>query len=77
MLGAVPKEFVGFCHFDTRGCFAEVFRVGLSAGFIQKNILYSKKNVLRGLHFSTACNQGKFVQVVSGIILDVDRKSVV
>jgi len=67
-----PDEFS-----DHRGYFLESFRQswlakqGLEIDFVQDNVSKSKKNVLRGLHYQIQNPQHKFVQCVSGSILDV------
>lgn len=63
---------------DTRGFFMETFHqeafaaAGITVTFVQDNITYSRKNVLRGLHFQTEPHaQAKLVRCVSGEICDV------
>ena len=63
---------------DQRGYFLENFnrsifyQNGISTKFIQDNFSYSKKNVLRGLHFQkNNTGQAKLVSVLSGEIFDV------
>ena len=63
---------------DTRGYFFEshnevaLANVGLEYNFIQDNQSYSKKNVIRGLHFqSQPYPQSKLVRAIQGDILDV------
>ena len=62
---------------DTRGFFFEkynyksFFKIGIKYNFVQDNLSYSKKNVLRGLHFQKKFPQGKLVKVVKGEIFDV------
>ncbi len=62
---------------DHRGSFTEIFNkkltfnLGIKENFVQDNISYSKKNVLRGLHFQKINPQGKLINVVSGAIFDV------
>jgi dTDP-4-dehydrorhamnose 3,5-epimerase len=62
---------------DERGWFLETFsqsRYGQAAtmlSFVQDNVSYSGKNVLRGLHFQYPHSQGKLVQVLSGEVFDV------
>ncbi len=60
---------------DDRGFFFERqknnFFLDHSPIFIQENHAFSKRDVLRGLHYQTKNPQGKFVSVVSGEILDV------
>ena len=58
--------------FDNRGYFREVFIKKKS----RNNLIFtvvskSKKNVLRGLHIQVKKQQGKYVSVVKGKILDV------
>jgi dTDP-4-dehydrorhamnose 3,5-epimerase len=67
-----PKVFA-----DERGYFLETYHslryrdVGIKASFVQDNLSFSKKNVLRGLHFQISQPQAKLVQVISGEIFDV------
>jgi len=62
---------------DGRGFFSELYKFSafdefLGCNFVQDNISYSKKNVIRGLHFQTEpFEQGKLVGVISGKIFDV------
>ena len=64
---------------DDRGFFYEFFnqkkfnlQTGLDISFVQDNISYSKKGVLRGLHFQVSpMQQGKLVSVISGKVIDV------
>jgi len=62
---------------DERGYFMETHHhqrfqsAGLHRTFVQDNLSFSKKNVLRGLHFQKAKPQAKLVQVISGGIFDV------
>ena len=63
---------------DDRGVFFESFskskfqKLGLPSDFEQDNQSFSKKGVLRGLHFQTGLfAQGKLVRVISGKVLDV------
>lgn len=65
-------------HGDERGWFAEIHNAdryaaaGIPASFVQDNISYSRKGVLRGLHYQTGVHaQGKLVQVLGGEIFDV------
>ncbi len=62
---------------DARGWFLETFsskryeQAGLKLPFVQDNVSFSAKNVLRGLHFQYPHSQGKLVQVLSGEVFDV------
>ena len=63
---------------DERGFFVETFNkkryqeVGIDLEFVQDNLSKSSKGVLRGLHWQTPpFAQGKLVQVISGVVLDV------
>ncbi|MEZ8929129.1 MULTISPECIES: dTDP-4-dehydrorhamnose 3,5-epimerase [unclassified Vibrio] len=64
---------------DERGSFMETWQkdrfaemvTGYPVDFVQDNQSYSKKNVLRGLHYQSQKMQGKLIRVVSGSILDV------
>ncbi|HUR82930.1 MAG TPA: dTDP-4-dehydrorhamnose 3,5-epimerase [Thermoanaerobaculia bacterium] len=63
--------------FDDRGWFLETFHAakfeahGLPSVFLQDNQSFSKKNVLRGLHYQLEQPQGKLVRCTRGRILDV------
>lgn len=67
-----PKIFA-----DERGFFLESYNekvlagVGITKKFVQDNHSYSKRGVLRGLHYQVQKPQGKLVRVVSGEVLDV------
>jgi dTDP-4-dehydrorhamnose 3,5-epimerase len=62
---------------DARGSFFEAWnkeryaRQGLPFTFVQDNVSYSEKGVLRGLHFQNPNPQGKLVHVVQGEVFDV------
>ena len=67
-----PKVFE-----DERGYFLETYHglryrdSGVKTSFVQDNLSFSKKNILRGLHFQITQPQIKLVQVISGEIFDV------
>lgn len=63
---------------DARGYFMESYNekafkeLGLDVRFVQDNLSYSTKGILRGLHFQAPPHdQGKLVSVVRGHVLDV------
>jgi dTDP-4-dehydrorhamnose 3,5-epimerase len=63
---------------DARGYFMETYserafrEMGLDLHFVQDNLSYSRKGILRGLHFQGPPSaQGKLVTVVRGHALDV------
>ena len=62
---------------DDRGWFAEAFNApgfaaaGLPSNFVQDNQSFSRRNVLRGLHYQLGQPQGKLVRVLAGRIFDV------
>jgi dTDP-4-dehydrorhamnose 3,5-epimerase len=62
---------------DDRGFFLESYNektfaeVGIVEKFVQDNHSYSKRGVLRGLHYQVHKPQGKLVRVVSGEVVDV------
>jgi dTDP-4-dehydrorhamnose 3,5-epimerase len=64
-------------HGDDRGWFAEVFHsksfaaAGLPGQFVQENQSFSRRGVLRGLHYQLGQQQGKLVRVLDGHIWDV------
>ena len=70
---------------DLRGKFVENYRLslykdnGIGYNFVQDNVVYSKKNVLRGLHFQNKYPQGKLISVIQGeifdVAVDINRKS--
>jgi len=67
-----PKVFE-----DDRGFFLESYNeqafhaIGIREKFVQDNHSYSKRGVLRGLHYQVEKPQGKLVRVVTGEVLDV------
>lgn len=62
---------------DERGFFKETYHMpryrdlGIPCEFVQDNHSYSKKGVIRGMHFQTDPGQDKLVSVLSGEIYDV------
>jgi dTDP-4-dehydrorhamnose 3,5-epimerase len=64
-------------HADTRGFFVETWQraryreAGLPSDFVQDNLSFSEKGVLRGLHYQHPQAQGKLVSVLDGAIFDV------
>jgi dTDP-4-dehydrorhamnose 3,5-epimerase len=62
---------------DERGFFLETWNstryenVDIRGPFVQDNASFSRKGVLRGLHFQYPQSQGKLVQVLSGQVVDV------
>jgi len=62
---------------DDRGQFLEMHHLrkyaakGLEDMFVQDNMSWSKKGVLRGLHYQSPKGQGKLVSVIVGEIFDV------
>ena len=62
---------------DNRGWFAETWSqsryadAGINKPFVQDNVSFSGKGILRGLHFQNPKAQGKLVQVLSGEVFDV------
>jgi dTDP-4-dehydrorhamnose 3,5-epimerase len=67
-----PKVFA-----DDRGFFLESYNekafreIGIPDKFVQDNHSFSKRGVLRGLHYQVVKPQGKLVRVVSGEVLDI------
>ena len=70
---------------DNRGLFTESYnytrysKLGFNKKFVQDNIVYSKKNVLRGLHFQWDPPMGKLMRVTRGkaflVAVDIRKKS--
>src|SRR4051812_9452154 len=62
---------------DDRGFFFESYNrqrykdAGLAAEFVQDNVSFSRKGVLRGLHLQNPSPQGKLVGVMQGEVFDV------
>ncbi len=62
---------------DERGFFKESFHQlrcqekGLSSCFVQDNHSFSKKHVIRGMHFQSSLGQEKLIWVSQGKIFDV------
>lgn len=62
---------------DDRGYFLETWRstryedAGIAGPFVQDNVAFSRRGILRGLHFQHPKAQGKLVQVLMGEVLDV------
>lgn len=62
---------------DDRGFFLETFHaavfaeLGLPTGFVQDNHSFSRRGVIRGLHYQLEQPQGKIVRCTRGRILDV------
>lgn len=62
---------------DARGFFLETYNenryaaAGLACRFVQDNLSFSRRGILRGLHFQNPRPQGKLVQVLQGEVLDV------
>jgi dTDP-4-dehydrorhamnose 3,5-epimerase len=73
-----PFEIIPKIFEDDRGIFFESFRaenfleLGIEKSFIQDNQSFSKKDVLRGIHFQLKpYEQGKLVKVAYGRAFDV------
>ena len=70
-------ELIPKVYEDSRGYTTETYserdflEAGLSMKFVQDNQSFSKKGVLRGLHFQTHHPQGKLVRAAIGRIFDV------
>ena len=66
-------------HIDDRGFFQETFNkksfekaVGYTVSFVQDNHSFSKRNILRGIHYQLPpFSQGKLVRVISGAVYDI------
>ena len=62
---------------DARGFFMETWHqanyqaAGLPAHFVQDNLSYSARGILRGLHFQHPHAQGKLLSVLQGEVFDV------
>ncbi len=64
-------------HGDARGFFLETWNrrryaeAGLNTDFVQDNVSFSHRGILRGLHFQNPNPQGKLLQVLQGEVFDV------
>ncbi len=62
---------------DARGFFMESWNraryaeAGIDVDFVQDNLSFSRRGVLRGLHFQNPHAQGKLVYVLQGAVYDV------
>lgn len=62
---------------DARGFFLESWNerryaeVGIGERFVQDNFSFSRRGILRGLHFQNPTAQGKLVSVMQGEVFDV------
>jgi len=62
---------------DGRGFFVETFharryaQAGITGPFVQDNLSFSQRGVLRGLHLQHPHDQGKLVYVLQGEVFDV------
>ena len=62
---------------DSRGLFFETYRedvfknLGIPERFVQDNHSFSRKGVLRGLHYQLGRPQAKLVRVLQGDVYDV------
>ncbi len=62
---------------DSRGYFLETWnqaryvKAGFPPVFVQDNLSYSRRGVLRGLHYQNPQTQGKLVYVLKGEVYDV------
>jgi len=72
LLVVEPKVFG-----DARGFFLETWNrrrygeAGVDADFVQDNVSFSRRGILRGLHFQNPKPQGKLLQVLQGEVFDV------
>lgn len=62
---------------DSRGWFLETWneeqykQIGITGPFVQDNISYSSRGVVRGLHYQKPYSQGKLIFVIQGSVWDV------
>lgn len=74
--GVILIEYTVFP--DQRGLFAELYKrtdflsSGIPYDYVQVNLSFSRKNVVRGLHYQLKpAEQGKLVYVINGRVYDV------
>jgi dTDP-4-dehydrorhamnose 3,5-epimerase len=64
-------------HGDERGWFSETYRedyfrnLGIADRFVQDNHSFSRRGILRGLHYQVVNPQAKLVRVLQGEVFDV------
>jgi dTDP-4-dehydrorhamnose 3,5-epimerase len=76
---ALPDVFLidPVVHGDERGWFSETYRedrfrdLGILDRFVQDNHSFSRRDVLRGLHYQIVQPQSKLVRVLQGEVFDV------
>lgn len=56
---------------DERGSLKVLWKMDNKFNCIQENLVYSKKNVIRGLHFQKKFQQSKLVTCLEGEVFDV------
>jgi len=62
---------------DNRGHFLEIFhaqrylRQEITSAYVQDNMSFSQRNVIRGIHYQLGKPQGKLIMVLKGEIFDV------
>jgi dTDP-4-dehydrorhamnose 3,5-epimerase len=61
---------------DARGFFLETYRQGVYQdhglpAFVQDNLSFSRKNVIRALHYQSSPGQAKLVSCLQGTVFDV------
>jgi len=62
---------------DQRGYFLETYQAqryeecGIAARFVQDNLSFSRRGVVRGLHYQLQKPQGKLVTVIQGEVIDL------
>src|SRR5262245_32446965 len=82
-MNVIPCELAGLLVFepnafgDNRGFFMELWNqekyreAGLRFDFVQDDLSFSRRGILRGLHFQNPAPQGKLVCVLQGEVFDV------
>lgn len=82
-MNVIPCEIAGLLIIepnvfgDARGYFMESWNqkryseVGLNSDFVQDNVSFSRRGILRGLHFQNPEGQGKLLSVLQGEVFDV------
>ena len=67
----IQKKFKGSLFKDKRGYLVEIIPKKINKKFIYSIVTYSKKNVLRGMHYNKNQEEEKLVYILDGEILDV------
>tara|TARA_B100000575_G_C23084256_1_gene624794 strand:- start:1003 stop:1479 length:477 start_codon:yes stop_codon:yes gene_type:complete len=66
-----PTKFSAKFFKDIRGNLTEIIPAKINKKFIYSILTFSKKNVLRGMHYNKHKDEEKLIYIINGKILDV------